>query len=98
QSASDVRGLVLHFQSGCSPVMNLASTMVSVSGILILRALGSICGCMPGWFGGRLAPAKKAAYSQNCVRVHLAKGCLWHWAHSILTPKKTRAVAPARFS
>ena len=43
-------------------------------------------------------PEKKAAYSQNCLRVHLSNLLSWHWAHSSLTPRNSRDVAAARFS
>src|SRR5438128_1638274 len=52
---------------------------------------------VPGTLISR-AGAKNAVNSQNCVFVHLSNGWLWHWAHSILMPRKSRAVLPARFS
>src|SRR5262249_568943 len=47
--------------------------------------------------GGPLV--KKAANSQNSVRFQLPpERSLWHWAHSSLMPRNSRAVVAARFS
>src|SRR4051794_22395937 len=85
--------------SGGPPTRNLALATFSVLGILIslLNRLTPPGRRMPlgPWLG---KPEKKAANSQNCSFFQLAKGWAWHWAHSIFTPRKTRAVAPARFS
>ena len=97
QSASTVCVCMPSFQAGSSPVRNFAEAYSFLSAILIFRRLAPFLAA----FGRPLNPsisAKNAANSQNCCCFHLAKGCLWHWAHSILTPMKTRAVAPAMFS
>src|SRR5260370_40548167 len=87
------------FQVGSTPFRNRALTTLSVPGILSSRGWRTT----PGWTLGRCGrgcwmPAKNTADSQNWLRVHLAKGWAWHWAHSSLTPRNTRAVVPARVS
>src|SRR6516162_7662714 len=87
------------FHFGSVPSRYLAWTMVLTLalGISISRRLGSLGFGMRSRARG-CNSEKKAAYSQNCVRVHLAKGWSWHWAHSTLTQKNSREVAAARFS
>src|SRR5262249_52175920 len=97
-SASVLRELPPASHFGSLPLRNFAFTALSVPGIMISRPALKFCtGCTPlritcCW------PDQKAANSQNWSCFHFANGCAWHWAHSILTPRNTRDVAPARFS
>ena len=79
------------FQRGRLPSRKRACTMRFVPAI-----------CSSGLPFLRLLPvlrlAKNAAYSQNCCRLQVPEGWLWHWAHSILTPRNSREVLAARFS
>ena len=69
-------------------------------GIMISRFMGSSVACekTPALRCCGSMPEKKAANSQNCLRLHSAKGWSWHWAHSSLMPRNSRDVAAARFS
>src|SRR5262249_47594531 len=88
QSGNVLRGDFLASQTGSvRSLKNLACTVTGLSpGMRISRLyFGSETFAMAG-----CTSAKNAASSQNCSFLYGANGWLWHWAHSILTPRKSR--------
>src|SRR5262245_22705053 len=98
-SASVTRELTFSWNLGCFPSKYFAETVVLVSGIFSERtSIASTGARRMRMLSTGCRPAKNDAYSQNWLRFQVSNGWLWHWAHSIFTPRNNRDVAAATIS